>query len=256
MSKHIFKWKICRILLAACLSTFSLRTLQTDAATITVTNLNDSGPRSLWQVIADSSSGDTIDFMVTFSESFDRGCGTPGLPAGWRSTNVAGPPPPWAKSTTAPASPPCDAYVDDPFTISDKRLDSPSIAIQTPTARLIFLNNYEFDFDPEFPRQKDGGVLEISIGGEPFIDILSSGGSFGLGGYNAMIPFGGGNPLGGRRAWCRTSHGYISTIVNLPARAAGERVRLRWRMGSSSFNNYLRPGWRIDNVKIVERVNG
>ena len=35
------------------------------AATITVTNLNDSGPGSLRQALADANDGDTIDFAVT-----------------------------------------------------------------------------------------------------------------------------------------------------------------------------------------------
>ena len=35
------------------------------AATITVTNTNDSGPGSLRQAIADANSGDTINFAVT-----------------------------------------------------------------------------------------------------------------------------------------------------------------------------------------------
>ena len=38
---------------------------QTDAATITVTNTNDSGPGSLRQAIANANNGDTINFAVT-----------------------------------------------------------------------------------------------------------------------------------------------------------------------------------------------
>ena len=39
--------------------------LNTQAATITVTNTNDSGAGSLRQAIADANDGDTIDFGVT-----------------------------------------------------------------------------------------------------------------------------------------------------------------------------------------------
>lgn len=42
-----------------------LRTNSTALATITVTNLHDSGPGSLRQAIADAAPGDTIDFSVT-----------------------------------------------------------------------------------------------------------------------------------------------------------------------------------------------
>ena len=52
----------CRILLATCLSALCLIALSTQAATITVTSINDSGAGSLRQAIADAVNGDTIDF--------------------------------------------------------------------------------------------------------------------------------------------------------------------------------------------------
>lgn len=54
--------KICRILLAICLSALCLIALSTQAATISVTSTNDSGAGSLRQAIADAVNGDTIDF--------------------------------------------------------------------------------------------------------------------------------------------------------------------------------------------------
>ena len=65
MSQHIFNSNICRILFATCLSASCLIALSTQAATITVTNTNDSGAGSLRQAIADANDGDTIDFGVT-----------------------------------------------------------------------------------------------------------------------------------------------------------------------------------------------
>ncbi|PYR95243.1 MAG: hypothetical protein DMG16_30680 [Acidobacteria bacterium] len=55
----------CRILFASCLSALCLIALNAQAATITVTNTNDSGAGSLRQAIADAHDGDTIDFGVT-----------------------------------------------------------------------------------------------------------------------------------------------------------------------------------------------
>src|SRR5882757_2467694 len=55
----------CRILFATCLSALCLIALNAQAATITVTNTNDSGAGSLRQAIADANAGDTIDFGVT-----------------------------------------------------------------------------------------------------------------------------------------------------------------------------------------------
>ena len=65
MSQHIFNSNICRILFATCLSALCLIALSTQAATITVTNTNDSGAGSLRQALADANDGDTIEFGVT-----------------------------------------------------------------------------------------------------------------------------------------------------------------------------------------------
>jgi hypothetical protein len=61
----IFNSEICRILFATCLSALCLIALSTQAATITVTNTNDSGGGSLRQAIADAHNGDAVDFGVT-----------------------------------------------------------------------------------------------------------------------------------------------------------------------------------------------
>src|SRR5437660_12280984 len=60
-----FNSNTCRILFVTCLSALCLIALSTQAATITVTNTNDSGGGSLRQSIADAHNGDTIDFAVT-----------------------------------------------------------------------------------------------------------------------------------------------------------------------------------------------
>jgi Chlamydia polymorphic membrane protein (Chlamydia_PMP) repeat len=67
MNTHMktFNSNICRILFAACLSALCLVALSAQAATITVTNTNDSGAGSLRQAMADAVNGDTIDFGVT-----------------------------------------------------------------------------------------------------------------------------------------------------------------------------------------------
>ena len=57
-----FNSRICGILFATCLSALCLIALNTQAATITVTNTNDNGPGSLRQALADAVDGDTINF--------------------------------------------------------------------------------------------------------------------------------------------------------------------------------------------------
>jgi hypothetical protein len=186
---------------------------------------------------------------TVFSEDFD-GVTPPALPPGWTATNAIDPDGIlWVTSNDGDPFPSADslpnaAFVNDPDAISDKRLDSPSIPIQSDSAQLIFRHN--FDLESGF----DGGLLEISIGGGAFQDILDAGGSFVLNGYAHTISSSFQSPVGGRRAWSGYSDGFFTTTVNLPAAAAGQNVVLRWRMGSD--NSVSAAGWRLDTVKITE----
>ena len=130
-------------------------------------------------------------------------------------------------------------------------LISPSIPIATASAQLTFRNS--FNLESGF----DGTVLEASINGGAFEDIITAGGSFVSGGYNATLNTGFGNPLPGRMAWSGLSGGataapeYITTVVNLPAAAAGQNVQFQWRTGSDAT---LVPagsiGQRIDGISL------
>jgi hypothetical protein len=180
-------------------------------------------------------------------ESFDN-VTPPALPAGWIATNGINPDGIlWQTSNSGLPSPPADsppnaAWVNDPAAISDKYLDSPPIMIdQLENAFLMFRNNYSLE------DSRDGGVLEISIDGGPFQDILAAGGSFGQGGYNGTISNCCGNPLAGRQAWTGSSGGFITTTVNVGFQ--GHTIVLRWRMGSDS--NFNGQGWRIDTVQMI-----
>src|SRR5207249_4462764 len=54
----------------------------------------------------------------------------------------------------------------------------------------------------------------------------------------------------GRQAWPVSQGGFRTTIVKLPAAAAGKNVKLRWRFGSD--NATTSAGWRVDTVSISE----
>ena len=136
------------------------------------------------------------------------------------------------------------AFVDDPAEVSDKRLDSPSISIATATAQLTFRQNRNLESG------FDGGVLEISIDGGAFQDILTAGGGFAAGGYDGTISSSFSNPLAGRQAWTGNSSGFVTTTVNLPAAAAGHNVVLRFRMGSDT--DVSNQGWRIDSLLFAD----
>src|SRR6266487_3509792 len=62
MSQRIFNSNRRRILFASCLSVLCLIALNARAATISVTNTNDSGAGSLRQAILDAHDGDTVNF--------------------------------------------------------------------------------------------------------------------------------------------------------------------------------------------------
>ena len=68
-----FDSNTCRIVFAICLSALSLVALSIQAATITVTNTNDSGAGSLRQAIADAHDGDSVEFGVTGSITLTTG---------------------------------------------------------------------------------------------------------------------------------------------------------------------------------------
>jgi hypothetical protein len=135
------------------------------------------------------------------------------------------------------------AFVNDPNCISDERLDSKPFPIVSASAVLTFRrnNNLESGFD--------GMVLEISIGGGAFQDILAAGGTFGTGGYNGTISVNFGSPIAGRQAWTGNSGGFVTTTVNLPASANGQSIVLRWRRASDSSVSGV--GAFIDTISIT-----
>jgi hypothetical protein len=188
---------------------------------------------------------------TVFTENFD-GVTPPALPAGWTATNVIDPDGIlWVTSNDGDPFPSADslpnaAFVNDPDAISDKRLDSLVIPIQSDSAQLTFRQN--LDLESGF----DGGVLEISIGGGAFQDILDAGGSFVVGGYTHMISSSFQSPIAGRHAWSGYSGGFITTTVNLSSAAAGQNIVLRWRLASDNSNTAA--GWRIDTIRIIDCV--
>ena len=99
----------------------------------------------------------------------------------------------------------------------------------------------------------DGGVLEISINGGPFTDILAAGGSFITGGYTGTISPFDGSPIAGRPSWTGLSAGwpgYQVSTASFPPSAFNQSIRLRWRF----VPDFIVPsvGQWIDSVGIVD----
>jgi hypothetical protein len=225
---------------------FSFVANGTCGGTITATFQLQDGAKNLGTVSFTFTLGKQV---VVLTRSFD-GITPPALPAGWVATQGAnaGGFPFWVTSNSGTPTPVADTlpnavYSVDPANVLDNRLDTPAFTY-TGAAQVTFRQNR--DLESSF----DGGVLEISIAGGAFQDILAAGGSFVTGGYNATISTAFGSPIAGRQAWSGISGGFITTTVNLPAAGIGQQVKLRWRMGSD--NSVSHTGWRVDNVVVSD----
>ncbi|HYM56954.1 MAG TPA: M4 family metallopeptidase [Solirubrobacteraceae bacterium] len=120
---------------------------------------------------------------------------------------------------------------------------NPSVVI--PVSSTAFLRfNHAHGFEDDSNGAYDGGMLEISVNGDSFVDI---GSLLTDGGYNGTISTVSNNPLEGRSAFVRESNGYQSSRAALTS-LAGQSVRFRFRIGTdSSVDDY---GWFIDDVRI------
>ena len=179
------------------------------------------------------------------SENFDE-VTPPALPPGWTTGSLTS----WTTTSNASDTAPNSAFRPDSYGASQSALYSPPFYIATPSAQLSFRQSMDTYYNGF-----DGGVLEFSFdGGVTYMDILAAGGSFVTNGYNETLATGSGNPIGGRSAWSGYSGGFVTTIVNLPAGAAGQTVRLRWLFGTSSYYGGY-GGWNIDTVSVADGVD-
>jgi len=202
--------------------------------------------------------------VQTFAQNFD-GVTAPVLPAGWTTTNITGTTNKWATTTSASDTSPNSVFVADVASISENALVSPVISIAATNTRLSFRHNYSLEYTNLVSGHRhpttnttyyDGGVLEIQIGSGAFTDIVSAGGSFVTGGYNASITTTSDNPLGGRAAWVGSSSGWQTVAVNLPAAAAGQNIQLRWNYATDTGNSGTGAvGWYVDSISITDGVD-
>jgi hypothetical protein len=174
---------------------------------------------------------------TTLTQNFDSVV-APALPPGWTAASPSGGSF-WTTTTTLRDTLPNAAFSPDLGFTSDIQLTSPSFPVATPGAQVSFRHAYSTE------ASFDGGVLEISVGGGPFQDILDAGGSFVTNGYTGFI-------YTGQPAWGGTSIGYpafIPTVAILPPSAAGQNVQLRWRFISDS--SVSGAGWHMDTVSVI-----
>jgi hypothetical protein len=194
--------------------------------------------------------------VLVSTQNFDS-VTAPALPSGWTTlvTNYFSPTNAnyqsnWVTETTVKDTPPNAAFSIDATNIGLNELDSPPITLPLGPSTLAFKNYYDLENDLAHPTNAyDGGVLEIKVGTNAFVDILAAGASFANGGYNSKVNTNYGNPLAGRLAWSGNTAGFTNTVVNLPISAEGQNIQLRWRCGTD--NGVGKSGWRIDSIGVT-----
>jgi hypothetical protein len=172
-------------------------------------------------------------------EDFDA-VAAPALPSGWTTSTTDS----WITTTTVADSAPNSAYAPNLPTHSDFTLDSPAF---TPTGTTTLIFRQRYNLEPGY----DGAVLEISIDGAAFQDILAAGGAFVAEGYGALISPDFGSELANRLAWTGDSAGFVTTVVTLPATSTGHPTRLRFRTADDSIFAPSTSGWWVDSIHLA-----
>ena len=186
-------------------------------------------------------------------ESFD-GVAAPDLPNGW-STSTSENHQLWRTSSTRNQSATNSLFSPAPIQRGVNEVTSPSFPIASTSAEISFRNWYELETTFLRNRLYDGSVLELKIGDGDWQDILATGGTFLAGGYDGAIDGCCMNPLAGRLGWSgrsglnQTSE-FITTRAKLPASAAGQNVRLRFRIGTDIGG--FREGQYIDDLSVTD----
>ena len=192
------------------------------------------------------------DPQTSFTQNFD-GVTPPALPAGWSVTSSYAPMT-FVSTSVSPDSDPNSMFAADlpncttGCSLTDggsTELVSPVTHISASAATLTFRHKYNTEGG------WDGGILEIKYIGGSFQEIIAAGGTFLQNGYNGQIGVSTPNPLGGQPGWTGDSGGYITTLVRLPATAAGQNVQFRWRFGTDSNNAPAGGGWNVDTIQIA-----
>jgi Bacterial Ig domain/Putative Ig domain len=186
-------------------------------------------------------------YLTVLTQNFDS-VTAPALPPGWTTTS-SGAQPNWRTTNSLSDTAPNAAYSPDLGNIGINELISPVVTLPLAPMQLTFRHRFDFEASVTNTIGYDGGVLEIKVGTNAFLDVTNAGGTFVTGDYTRTIAGTYDCPLSNRPAWCGTVPGYITTTVNLPAAAQGQSIQLRWRCATDN-GGPPHDGWRIDTIGI------
>jgi uncharacterized repeat protein (TIGR01451 family) len=186
-------------------------------------------------------------------ENFD-GVSAPALPSGWTTASSENHQL-WRTSSARNQSIPNSLFSPAPHQQGINEVVSPEFFVESSRAEIQFRNWYELETTFLRNRLYDGSVMEIKIGNGNWQDILSAGGIFLSGGYDGTIDGCCMNPLAGRLGWSGRSgpnqvSEFITTRAKLPATAAGQNVRLRFRIATDIGG--FREGQYIDDLTVTD----
>lgn len=192
---------------------------------------------------------------VAFEERFDRSL-LAQLPQRW-TRSIDGGSLNWDISLNRSTSGTKSLFTPDPNQMGMNQVVTPTFFISTPNGQLSFQHFYDLETTFLENRRYDGSVLEISIDGGPWQDILAAGGSFVTGGYDGPLDTCCSNPLGGRPGWSGKSGinslaEFVPVKATLPAAAAGRKVQLRFRLGTDIGNSRAVEGEFIDDFLVTD----
>lgn len=164
----------------------------------------------------------------------------PALPTGWTEVH-SGASNGFVTTTTNATSAPNSVFANLPASSAEGILTG-TAQITSASAQLSFRNRFTTE------ATWDGSVLEISVNGGPFQDIIAAGGTFVSGGYTGLMNAL--SPLAGRNAWNGTNAG-VDTVINLPASANGQTVRFNFRTVSDTADTVANAGVWYDNMQLT-----
>lgn len=229
--------------------TFSVNGNFGDPLTITLAlrdGTNSLGTISYQTFIGGVSAGTTTSNWQNFD-----GVTAPALPSGWTSSVPSGTAGGWTTGATVANTAPNAVFAVPTTVLSEQRLESPAFTIPVGSSDSEIRFQHRWNTENTY----DGGVLDISVDGGAFTDILAAGGSFISGAYSGTLSSGYQNPLGGRQAWFGGADSvYTQTRISLPASMVGKSVRLRFRLGSDSSVTVSNAIWRIDTLQFVYKA--
>ncbi len=161
----------------------------------------------------------------------------------WTSTMVSGVPA-WAQTGDATNR---YFHVTDPAVVADRTLTTPWMQV-APTGDFTFSFKHRFSFESSDGAAPywDGGVIEITLDDITWYDLFLDVGV--NPGYTAFLETSD-SPLSDRAAFVGLSPGFpnwVTRTVNLRTAVAGQKVRLRFRLGADGAVGAY--GWDLDDI--------